>query len=278
VQSVRGPFPGNNDDKENLMAEDQNVLLERRGAVAIVSFNRPDTLNAIEAGIRAELLAAVTEVNADDSVRVAILTGVGRAFCAGADLTEKQPEGFDVEDQLNLEYKPIMMAITDAPKPWISAVNGAAAGIGSAFAMNCDLTVMAENAYLYQAFAAISLVPDGGATWHLARTLGRKRAFELIALGEKLGAAKCLEYGLCNKVVPADSLLDEALALAEKLAAKAPLSLRYSKEAVNAAMTQAVDQTISNEARLQKICVNSEDAREGALAFLQKRPAQFKGQ
>lgn len=260
------------------MAEDQNVLLERRGAVAIVSFNRPDTLNAIEAGIRAELLAAVTEVNADDSVRVAILTGVGRAFCAGADLTEKQPEGFDVEDQLNLEYKPIMMAITDAPKPWISAVNGAAAGIGSAFAMNCDLTVMAENAYLYQAFAAISLVPDGGATWHLARTLGRKRAFELIALGEKLGAAKCLEYGLCNKVVPADSLLDEALALAEKLAAKAPLSLRYSKEAVNAAMTQAVDQTISNEARLQKICVNSEDAREGALAFLQKRPAQFKGQ
>ena len=122
-----------------------------------------------------------------------------------------------------------------------------------------------------------ALVPDGGATWHLARTLGRKRAFELIALGEKLGAAKCLEYGLCNQVVPADRLLDEELLLAEKLAAKAPLSLRYSKEAVNAAMSQSVDQTISNEARLQKICVNSEDAREGALAFLQKRPAQFKG-
>ena len=259
------------------MAEYQNVVLERRGNIAIVSFNRPDTLNAIESGIRSNILAVVNEVNADDSIRVAILTGVGRAFCAGADLTETQPEGFSVEDQLTKEYKPALMAITEAPKPWISAVNGAAAGIGSAFAMNCDLTVMADNAYLYQAFAAISLVPDGGATWHLARTVGRKRAYELIALGDKLAANKCLEYGLCNKVVAADALMDEAMALAEKLATKAPLSLRYGKEALNAAMNQSVAETIENEARLQAICVKSEDAREGAIAFLQKRPAEFKG-
>ena len=205
------------------------------------------------------------------------MTGAGRAFCAGADLTEKPPEGFDVEELLNTEYKRALMAITEAPKPWISAVNGAAAGVGSAFAMNCDLTVMAEDAYLYQAFAAIGLIPDGGATWHLARTLGKKKAYELIALGEKLRADKCLALGLCNRVVAPERLMDEARSLALTLAGKAPLSLRYAKEAVNAAMTESVDETISHEARLQKICMNSEDAREGALAFLQKRAPEFKG-
>lgn len=255
----------------------ETVNVERDGAIAIVSFNRPGSLNAIEAGIRRDILAAINEVNADDSIRVVILTGEGRAFCAGADLAEKPAANANVTDMLNGEYKPALMAITNARKPWISAVNGAAAGVGSAFAMNCDLTVMADNAYLYQAFAAISLIPDGGATWHLARTVGRKKAYELMALGEKLKADKCLEYGLCNRVVPADRLMEEARALATELAAKAPLSLRYAKESLNAAMESSIDDVISNEARLQSYCVNSEDAREGALAFLQKRAPEFKG-
>jgi 2-(1,2-epoxy-1,2-dihydrophenyl)acetyl-CoA isomerase len=255
----------------------QSIKLERDGPIAVVSFNRPDTLNAIEASIRMEIMQVVNEVNADDSIRVAILTGEGRAFCAGADLTEKQEGEVDVEEMLNTEYKPPLMAITEAPKPWISAVNGAAAGVGSAFAMNCDLTVMAEDAYLYQAFAAISLIPDGGATWHLARTLGKKKAYELIALGEKLRADKCLALGLCNRVVPAEKLMEEAKALATELVGRAPLSLRYAKETVNAAMSESVGETISHEARLQKICLNSEDAREGAVAFLQKRAPEFKG-
>ncbi len=257
--------------------EYENVKVEREGPIAIVSFNRPKTLNAIESGIRREIAAAVDEVNGDDSVRVVILTGEGRAFCAGADLTERRSDGVDVEQLLNDEYKPVLMAITEAPKPWISAVNGAAAGVGSAFAMNCDLTVMAEDAYLYQAFAAISLIPDGGATWHLARTLGKKKAYELIALGEKLKAEKCLELGLCNRVGPTEQLLDEARALATELVGRAPLSLRYAKETVNAAMSESVGETISHEARLQKICSTSEDAREGALAFLEKRAPVFKG-
>jgi 2-(1,2-epoxy-1,2-dihydrophenyl)acetyl-CoA isomerase len=255
----------------------ETVKVEREGSVAIVSFNRPDSLNAIEAGIRAELLAAINEVNSDDSIRVVILTGEGRAFCAGADLSEKQPDDFNVEDMINKEYKPLLMAITEAPKPWISAVNGAAAGIGSSFAMNCDLTVMADNAYLYQAFAAISLIPDGGATWHLARTVGRKKAYELMALGEKLKADRCLELGLCNRVVPADRLMDEAMGLARELVTKAPLSLRYAKQSLNFAMTESVGETISSEARLQSLCMNSEDAVEGAIAFMQKRAPAFKG-
>jgi len=169
------------------------------------------------------------------------------------------------------------MEIYDAPKPWISAVNGACAGIGSALGMVCDLTVMAEDAYIYQAFAAIGLVPDGGATWHLARTLGRKRAYEIIVTGEKVKAQKCLEWGLCNRVVPADRLLEETMEWAREIAGKAPLSLRYAKQALNAAMEHDVDTIISAEAKCQHVCINSEDAVEGTTAFLEKRAPTWKG-
>ncbi len=259
------------------MYEYETVVVERHDHVAVVSLNRPDSLNAFTSQLCAELLLAVNEVNMDDNIRVAILTGAGRAFSAGADLKESLAPGVSVKDQLNNEYKPILMAITDAPQPWISAVNGAAAGIGSAFVMNCDLTVMAENAYIYQAFTAISLIPDGGATWHLVHTLGRKRAYEMIVSGEKVTAAKCLELGLCNRVVAADTLLQETLAWAQELASKAPLSLRYAKAALNDAIQNNVADTISNEAELQDICITSDDAREGVSAFMQKRAAAWKG-
>ncbi len=261
------------------MSSYEAVELERRGPVAIVTLNRPDTLNAFDPELRRDILWAVRDVNDDESVRVAILTGAGRAFSAGANLAEQypDPERFRVEDQLNGQYKPALLEITRAPQPWISAVNGAAAGIGSAFAMACDLTVMADNAYIYQAFSAIGLVPDGGATWHLARTLGRKRAYEIIATGEKVSAQKCLEWGLCNRVVPAEELLPATIGWAGELAARAPLALRYAKQALNGAMEESLDETISNEARLQHTCLGSEDAREGAAAFLEKRPPQWRG-
>ncbi len=261
------------------MSKYRTVQLERSDNVAIVTLNRPDSLNAFDAGLRRELLLAVREVNDDEGVRVVVLTGAGRAFCAGADLAETvaQTETFRVEDQLNGEYKPIMLEIAGAPKPWISAVNGAAAGIGSAFAMICDLTVMAEDAYLYQAFAAIGLVPDGGATWHLVRTIGRKRAYEVIVSGEKIRAMKCLEWGLCNRVVPSETLMEEALVWARELAAKAPLALRYSKQAVNGAMEDNLGDTISREARLQHLCLTSSDAAEGVAAFMEKRQPNWHG-
>jgi 2-(1,2-epoxy-1,2-dihydrophenyl)acetyl-CoA isomerase len=259
------------------MPINQFILVKRDGAVAIVSFNRPANLNAINTDIRQAFCTIANELNQDISVRVVILTGEGRAFCAGADLAEKLPIGLSVEDGLNTEYKPALMAISEAPKPWISAVNGAAAGIGSAFAMACDLTIMANNAYLYQAFSAIGLIPDGGATWHLAHTVGRKKAYELIAFGEKLSATDCFQLGLCNKVVTQETLLSEAKQMAHLLARKAPLALRYAKEALSGAMNASLADTISDEARLQEICANSDDAKEGALAFLEKRPAHFKG-
>ena len=261
------------------MSNYETVLVERHDSVAVVSLNRPDKLNSFDSVLRRELLLAVREVNEDDSVRVVILTGAGRAFSAGADLADMPEDktNFRVEDQLNGEYKPALMEIHEAPKPWISAVNGACAGIGSALGMVCDLTVMAEDAYIYQAFAAISLVPDGGATWHLVRTLGRKRAYEVIVTGEKIRADKCLQWGLCNRVVPADKLLEETLAWANEIAAKAPLSLRYAKQALNTAVENSVSDTISAEAKLQHTCITSEDAQEGVVAFMQKRAPVWKG-
>ncbi len=261
------------------MSKYETVLVERHGAVAVVSLNRPDKLNSFNGPLRRELLLAVREVNDDESVRVVVLTGTGRAFSAGADLAD-MPEDkstFRVEDQLNGEYKPALMEIHEATKPWISAINGACAGIGSAFGMVCDLTVMADDAYIYQAFAGISLVPDGGATWHLVRTLGRKRAYEVIVTGEKIRADKCLQWGLCNRVVPAAKLLEETLAWAQEIAARAPLSLRYAKQAVNAAIEDSVSDTISAEAKLQHICITSADAQEGVIAFMQKRAPVWQG-
>ncbi|MBA6412599.1 enoyl-CoA hydratase/isomerase family protein [Parahaliea sp. F7430] len=259
------------------MSDYETVLLERRDGVALLTLNRPDSLNAFSAELRRDLGLAVAEVNADDSLRVAVLTGSGRAFCAGADLLEVQGDDFDVRRQLLEEYKPVLSAINESSKPWISAVNGAAAGIGSAFAMVCDLTVMAENAFLYQAFTAIGLVPDGGATWHLARTIGRKRAYEMIVTGEKLRAERCLELGLCNRVVPSDELLSATMDWAKELAGKAPLSLRYAKQALNSAMEESVADTISSEAELQHICINSADAKEGVTAFVEKREPKWQG-
>jgi 2-(1,2-epoxy-1,2-dihydrophenyl)acetyl-CoA isomerase len=262
---------------ENILSSYEHIQLESEGGVATLSLDEPKKLNAMDIPMLRELFEAVTRINEDDSIRVAILAARGRSFCAGADLRGDLGPGRTTADHLNEDHRPVLLAIANAPKPWISAVNGAAAGIGSAYAMNCDLTVMADDAYIYQAFAAIGLIPDGGATWHLVHTLGRKRAYELIATGEKLPAERCLEWGLCNRVVPAERLLEEAQTWAHELAARAPLSLRYAKDAVRTAATSDLPQTYDREVELQMLCTESEDAKEGIRAFMQKRTPEFKG-
>lgn len=259
------------------MSDFENIRLEVAGPIAILTLDRPEKRNAFDVPTLRECLTAVERIHNDDAIRVAIWTGAGRSFSAGADLTAPPSAGRSVIENLNHDYRPVLMAITQGPKPWISAVNGAAAGIGSAFAMNCDLTVMADDAYLYQAFGAIGLIPDGGATWHLARTIGKKRAYELIVTGEKLSAARCLELGLCNRVVPADRLMAETRAWALEIASRAPLSLRFAKSALQTAVESDLGTTYSREADLQRLCAESEDSREGIRAFLEKRKPEFKG-
>ena len=156
-------------------------------------------------------------------------------------------------------------------------MRGAAAGIGSAYMLACDLVVMAEDSYLYQAFAAIGLIPDGGATWQLLRALGRKRALEIILGGERVYAPRCLELGLANRVAPPGQETDVALAWAAELAAKAPLAVQYSKQALNLAAENDLATMISQESALQSVCIDSDDAREGIAAFLDKRAPRFQG-
>ena len=260
----------------------QSLRIERDGAVARLVMNRPDKLNAFDTVMRREMIAAVSELNGDPALRVIVLTGEGRAFSAGADLAdgfgaEASERGAATEHQLKTEYKPSLLGITESAKLWIAEMRGAAAGIGSAYMLACDFVVMAESAYLYQAFAAIGLIPDGGATWQLLRAVGRKRALEIILGGEKIRAARCLELGLCNRVVADGEETDAAMNWARELALKAPLAVQYSKQALALADGSGFGDMISREAELQNICISSDDAREGVMAFLEKREARFSG-
>lgn len=255
----------------------ESVLYEVREQVATITLNRPQVLNAFDATLRRELIAAIQQASADEDVRVVVLTGAGRAFCTGTDLAESRPADFLPQMQLEDEIKPALMAIANAPKPFIAAVNGVAAGGGVGYVLACDLVLMADKASLLQPFIGIGLIPDAGATWHLLHQIGRKRAFEVIASGEKLSAARCVELGLANRVVPAESLLVEAQRWASELAQKAPLALRYSKQALTAVTAMNLDDAISYESALQNRLTRSADAKEGVRAFLDKRKPSFTG-
>lgn len=245
--------------------------------VAVITLNRPQAMNSFDRQLRDELYAAFTEADADDNNRVIIITGSGRGFSAGQDLADMPDGGVGIHHLLIDEYNPILNAIDSSPKLTIAAVNGAAAGIGGSLALVCDFTVMADNAFLFQAFLAVGLIPDGGMHWFLAQQVGYKRALELIVGGEKLPAATCVELGLANRVEPADELLANTVAWAEELAQKAPLAVRYSKRALKEAMSTSFNESLVTEAALQAVVSASDDAAEGIKAFVEKRKAVFTG-
>ncbi|MEJ2514236.1 MAG: enoyl-CoA hydratase-related protein [Gammaproteobacteria bacterium] len=253
------------------------VNYERDGAVAVITLNRPEVLNAFNEALAEDLKAAVTRAAGDAEVRAVILTGAEGRFSSGADLKQGFPTGSRIEDVINGRFKPTLEMLAGMDKPVLAAIGGPAAGIGLSFALACDLVMMAEDAYLLSPFASIGLIPDGGATWLLVRTLGYHRAYQLCIEAERIPAHRCLDLGLANRVVPAAELAAEARRWADGLAERAPLAMARTKRAMRAAMNLSFGEAISFEAHLQNACVTSEDAAEGVAAFVEKRKARFRG-
>lgn len=259
------------------MPDYQSINLSVTNRVATLAFNSPKTLNALHQKMRLELIDAVHKVEADEDVRVVILTGLGRGFCAGADLSEGMPGYTNFVDQCEAEYKPWLMAIHNSEKLYVAAVNGAAAGIGAATVMNCDLVLMADDSYLYQAFSAIGLMPDGGATWLLLQKLGYQHAIDMAVNAGRLSAQQCLELGLANRVVSAESLIEEAQAWAEQMAQGAPLAQAAVKKLMRNATSMSYAEVVDQEAVEQSKLIESDDSRNAIAAFFAKRKAVFKG-
>ncbi len=252
------------------------VKYEQSGAVAVITLNRPDSMNAFTTELSLELQLALERAAGDESVRALVLTGEGRCFSAGADL-KAGFEGRSVFGKLQYEYRPVLSAIATMSKPVIAAVPGSAAGIGMSTALHCDLMIMADNAFLLSPFTSISLVPDGGLNWLLVRQLGYRRAFQLSVESERIPAERCVELGLANKAVPAEELQDAALEWAEALAKRAPLSLEATKKTMRHAIDNDWASTFNMESDWQQALVGSEDNLEGVQAFFDKRAPEFKG-
>jgi 2-(1,2-epoxy-1,2-dihydrophenyl)acetyl-CoA isomerase len=265
----------------NTELETVNVRLD--DGAATIELNRPQALNAWNAQLGADLLSALREAAADSAVRAVVLTGAGRAFSSGADLKDisggdTTAEGRpDVYKTLTERYHPIMHAIRELPKPVIAAVNGPAVGIGCSLALCSDLIVAAESAYFLLAFVNIGLVPDGGSSLFVPTRVGMARATELSMLGERLGAARALEWGLINRVVPDAQLDQEVAALATRLAAGPTSSYAGTKRQLNNWLYSRMDEQLELEARVQQEMAGSDDFVEGAMAFVEKRPARFSG-
>jgi 2-(1,2-epoxy-1,2-dihydrophenyl)acetyl-CoA isomerase len=260
----------------------ETVNLDVADGVATIELNRPDTLNAWNAQLGADLMSAIGSAAADANVRSMLITGAGRGFSSGADLkdmsAELTPEGRpDVYKTLTERYHPIMIALREVGKPVIAAVNGPAVGIGCSLALCADLILAAESAYFLLAFVNIGLVPDGGSSLFLPTRIGMARATELSMLGERLPAPKALEWGLINRVVPDDELRAEARVLAVAMAAGPTRSYAGAKRQLNNWLYARMEEQLELEAQIQREMAGSEDFVEGAMAFAQKRPPRFSG-
>jgi 2-(1,2-epoxy-1,2-dihydrophenyl)acetyl-CoA isomerase len=259
----------------------ETVSIYRNGAAAKLELNRPERMNALNEQLRIDLLAAVEDVARDDAVRAVLLAGAGRAFSSGADLRENRAataEGHpDVYSVLTGHYHPIITGIREMPKPVIAAVNGAAAGIGLSLALACDLVLAAESAYFLLAFVNIGLVPDGGSSVLVPTRVGFARAAELALLGERLEAAKALEWGLINQVWPDADLAGQAEAMCSKMAEGPTGSYAGTKRQLNRWLYQNMADQLEFEAQIQQERASSADFREGVAAFAEKRTPRFTG-
>jgi 2-(1,2-epoxy-1,2-dihydrophenyl)acetyl-CoA isomerase len=252
------------------------VETSRDGAVLTITLNRPDVLNAFNAAMHAALAAALKEAR-DPEIRAVVVTGAGRGFCVGQDLTEFREAPGEIGDRLRSTYHPNIHAVRALEKPVIAAVNGPAAGAGLSFACACDLRLAADSATFVPAFVNIGLVPDSGGTFFIARLLGPARAFEWMTSGRRLTAAEAHAWGLVSEVVEGDGLAARAAELASSLAAMPTRAIGMTKRLFDAAPTNRLEEQLELEAQLQAAATKTEDFAEGVAAFLEKRDAEFKG-
>ncbi len=260
---------------------EQAVLLDVADGLARITLNRPETLNSWNEQLGLGLLAALDRAEQDDEIRAVLITGAGRAFSSGADLSEQRSgaEGElpDLSERLLELYNPIIRSVRELPKPVVAAVNGPAAGIGCALALACDLIVAAESAFFLLAFVNVGLVPDGGSTTTVPVRIGAARAAEMAMLGERVGAAKALEWGLINRVVPDDDLDQSATLLLAHLAHGPTKAYANIKRLLNRTLYPELAGQLDAEAMAQKDQGQTADFVEGVLAFAEKRPPRFTG-
>jgi 2-(1,2-epoxy-1,2-dihydrophenyl)acetyl-CoA isomerase len=248
-------------------------------SIATLTLDRPEALNALTAALKRDLLAALRRIGRDRSVRAVVLTGAGRAFCAGQDLKERlAPDAPPLSVVLRDEYNPIISAMRSLDQPIVGAINGVAAGAGASLAFACDVRIAAEDASFALAFGRIGLVPDSGATWLLPRLVGPAKAAELALVGTPLSAADAERFGLVAKVVSAEALADEARAIATRLAGLAPIALAQTKRALERSWSLDLDAALEEEAWRQGIAGATADHGEGIAAFVEKRPPVFRGE
>jgi enoyl-CoA hydratase len=255
----------------------KTILMEREGRVAILTVNRPDKLNALNDQVRTDLLAALAEIETDESLGVVVLTGAGeKSFIAGADIGEFA--GRTPFDQREAMRSPrIFDVMSSYPKPVIAMINGFCLGGGCELSASCDLRIASDKARFGQPEINLGLIPGGGGTQRLPRLVGLGQAMRLILTGEMIGAAEAKEIGLVEMVVPHEELRARTLELAGKIAAKSPLTLRVAKEAVRASWKLPIEEGIAYERDLFCLCFSTADKEEGVSAFLEKRPAAWKG-
>jgi 2-(1,2-epoxy-1,2-dihydrophenyl)acetyl-CoA isomerase len=258
---------------------EQHVKVETHEGVAWIRLNRPEKMNAIGTLTRKQLGEAIRQAERDEAIRVVVLTGSGRAFCSGADVTEmsgggemRTPE--DVGDVLRNEYMPMLTRLRTMPKPVIAAMNGPAVGIGASYALACDIRFAAPEAYLMEAFVNIGLAPDGGVSWLLPRLAGTGVAYEMFFTGKPLTAADAHRLGVVNRVVPGDRLEAEVGELASRLAAQPKQAMAAAKRAVNHALESSYEEALEFESYLQEAQAGSQEFVDGVQAFLARRAAR----
>jgi enoyl-CoA hydratase len=266
---------GNHLQEEGMMVEHKTILVEVVGRVGLVRLNRPQALNALNETLINELMDALAGFEADEDIGAIVITGSEKAFAAGADI--KEMAGASPVDMLQHDHISRLDELNKISKPVIAAVAGWCLGGGNELAMACDMIIAAETARFGQPEINLGVIPGAGGTQRLARTLGKALAMEMVLNHRTLNAAEALQFGLVNRVTPVERYLDEALALAAEIAARAPLAVRLGKEAVNHAFNSFLDEGLADERRAFYFLFASQDQKEGMAAFIEKRKAEWKG-